>query len=460
MAEPRAPSEAEQLPRRFLFNINFVFVSALTSNTIGFFVVILLARSLGPDGRGETVLYQAAVSLGFAFLSLGIGSAAFYFVRRGEVEGRQAVEAGLNVSLLAAAIAAVAVLITAVFFDAQLADRHIPYWLAIFTVPAVIQLRLAELLLRAHGRFGAMNALEVGLPVSMCLCLGGVELAAGLTVPRAVWAWSLSYLPPLLLGYALLGRSFWPQRLAPLSLMLKMLTFGGQGQLTNLIQLFNYRLDSFLILVFVNTAGVGLYSVASSQTEGLLIIANSVGIVLLTNITGEDPYRSAALTGVVCRNTLLITAVSAAVAALIAAFWIPVVFGSDFGDAVVPYLWLLPGMAFLSASKILAAYVFSRGRPIINAWIALATLLATIPTDILLIQLFGVAGAAAGTSLGYLLGLALTALAYRHLSGAAVAEALLPRRSDASIYLDALRSLRAKLAKRRPAEVPSGTSAS
>ncbi|MPZ50523.1 MAG: oligosaccharide flippase family protein [Dehalococcoidia bacterium] len=442
----------------FLFNINFVFVTTLVSNTAGFFVAILLARALGPDGRGVTALYQAAVSLGYAFLSLGVGSAAFYFVARREISGRQAMEAGLSITLASAIISAIAVLIATVFFGDQLADKPMPFWLAIITVPAVIQLRLLESLLRAEGRFGAMNALELSLPLTMLLVLGGVELAVGLTVPRAVWAWSLAFLPSWLFGYLLVGTSFWPRGLAPLSLLLKSLRFGGQGQLANLIQLLNYRLDAFLILIFVNTAGVGLYSVATSQTEGLWIIANSVAIVLLTNITSGDADNAARVTPVVCRNTLLVTAAGALGAAFLAPIFISITFGTDYEGAVAPYLWLLPGTVALSGAKILAAYVFSRGRPIINAWIALATLIITIPTDILLIHLFGVTGAAMGASFGYCLSLVLTAIAYQRLSGNSILEALLPRPSDVVLYLDGLRSLlsRLHLVRRRAGDQPLG----
>lgn len=454
MSEAEAPTASSPLPRRFLFNINFVFVATLVSNTIGFFVVILLARALGPEGRGVTALYQAAVSLGFALLHLGIGGAAFYFVARRELSERQAMEAGLSISLFAALVSSAGVAVTALLFEQQLEGRDMPYGLAILTIPAVIQIRLVDGLLRAQGRFGAVNAVEVALPVSMLLCLGATELLAGLTVYRAVWAWSLSFLPPLLLGYALLGPASWPRAPAPLSLLVKTVRFGGQGQLTNLIQLFNNRLDVFLILVLVNTTGVGLYTVASSQTEGLWIIANSVAIVLLTNITSGDAANAARVTPIVCRNTLLVTAAGAAGAALIAGLWIPVVFGRAYSDAVAPYLLLLPGTVALSGTKILAAYVFSRGRPIINAWIALATLVATIPTDIVLISLFGVPGAAAGTSLGYGLSLALSAIAYRRLSGNPVLEALLPRRSDVALYLDAARSLLRRL--RRSSATPAG----
>jgi O-antigen/teichoic acid export membrane protein len=203
--------------------------------------------------------------------------------------------------------------------------------------------------------------------------------------------------------------------------------------------------------VFVNTAGVGLYSVASSQTEGLWTIANSVAVVLLTNITSGDADNAGRVTPVVCRNTLLVTLVGAAGAALIVGFWLPVVFGSDYQGSIAPYLLLLPGTVALSGAKILASYVFSRGRPIINAWIALATLLATLPTDIVLISLFGVPGAAAGTSLGYGLSLALTALAYRRLSGNSIVEALLPQRSDVGLYTGVLKGLLRRVGLRRAA---------
>jgi O-antigen/teichoic acid export membrane protein len=301
-----------------------------------------------------------------------------------------------------------------------------------------------------------MNLLEASLPVCMLVSLGGVELIGGLTISRAVWAWSLAFVPPWLLGYLLAGRDAWPRALAPLPLMVKMVRFGGQGQISNLIQLLNYRLDSFLILVFVNTTGVGLYSVATSQTEGLWIIANSVAIVLLTNITSGDADNAARVTPVVCRNTLLVTAAGAAGAAILAPIFISIIFGDAYQGAVTPYLWLLPGTVALSGAKILAAYVFSRGRPIINAWIALITLVVTVPLDIGLIHLFGVPGAAMGASLGYCLSLALTAIAYRRLSGNSILEAIVPRPSDLALYIDGVRSL---LRRIRPARPGSGDQA-
>ena len=229
--------------------------------------------------------------------------------------------------------------------------------------------------------------------------------------------------------------------------------FGVQSQLSNLIQLLNYRLDSYLVLFFVNTSGVGLYAVGVSLSEGMWFIANSVAVVLLTNLTAGDEAYAARMTPLICRNTLLVTALAAIPVALLAPVVVPLIFGAQYDDSVLPFILLLPGAVALAGTKVLAAYVFSRGKPLINAWISLATLVVTIAVDLVLIPLFEVPGAAAGSSLAYGVSLALSAIAYRRLSGGApILGALLPRFSDLPLYTDGVRSiLRRVLPSRTPA---------
>jgi O-antigen/teichoic acid export membrane protein len=439
------PSDSPAASGGFLFNVNLVFVATVAASGLGFVTAVLLARALGPEGRGVTALYQAAVSLGFAFLSLGIATAVVYYVGRRDISGRHAMEAGLSITLIAAALTAVGVAIAALAFNDKLADEHVPYWLTLVAIPALVQFRAAEATLRAQGRFGAMNLLEVSLPLSILACLGAVELVDGLTIHRAVVAWSLAFLPPVVIGYALLGPSQWPRGLAGRDLLWQAARFGMQGQLSNLIQLLNYRLDSYLVLLLVNAGGVGLYAVGVSLSEGMWLIANSVSVVLLTNLTAGDDQNAARMTPIVCRNTLLVTAAGSLVAAALSPFAIPTIFGHAFDDAVLPFLWLLPGTVALAGTKILAAFVFSRGRPLINAQIAFVTLVVTIVADLLLIPPFEVAGAAAASSLAYGCSLGLSAIAYRRLSGGSIADALLPRFSDTPYYVDGMHSLLGRL---------------
>jgi O-antigen/teichoic acid export membrane protein len=449
MTNPSDEPEAAPPQGGFLFNVNLVFLSTIVVYGLSFLMAVLLARTLGKDGRGITALFQAAVTLGFAFLSLGIATAAVYFVSRRQFSGRQAMETALTITLASLAITAAGVAVVGLAFADPLAEQDVPYWMALVAVPALVQFRALEAVLRGQGRFGAMNLIEITLPLTMLVFLGVTEIIWGLTVYRAIVAWSLACLPPVFIGYVMLGSRDWPRRLADANLLTPAVHFGVQGQAGNLIQLLNYRLDSYLVLWLVNAGGVGLYAVAVSFSEGLWFIANSVAVVLMTNLTaGEDEY-AARMTPLVCRNTLLVTAAGAAAAAAVSPLLIPAVFGADFEDSVLPFVLLLPGTVALAGAKVLSAYIFSRGLPLINARIALISLIVTLLLDLALIPLFEVAGAAAGASLGYCLSLALSAAAYRRLSGAPIAEALAPRLADARLYLDGINSLSQRLLRGR-----------
>jgi len=422
-------------------NVNLVFVSTLAAYAISFVAFVFIARALGPEGRGVTALFQSGVNLGFALLSLGMPQAAIYFVSRRDFERREVMQAGLSVTLFATAVTAAVVLMLYVFFDDRLAKDDLPYWLAILAMPAIVQLFLIEGVLRGQGRFGANNALDVLIPAFTLAGLIAVQVSVGLTVGRSVYTWVLTFLPVVFLGYWLVGRDAWPRGLGSRGVLGRTVRFGVQSQLSNLIQLLNYRLDAYLVLFFVNTSGVGLYAVGVSLSEGMWFIANSVAVVLLTNLTAGDEAYASRMTPLVCRNTLLVTALASIPAAAVSPVVVPLIFGADFDKSVLPFILLLPGAVALSGSKILSAYVFSRGKPMINAWIALATLVVTVGADLILIPIFDVPGAAAGASIAYVVSLTLTAIAYRRLSGGPVSAALLPRLEDAALYVDGARSI-------------------
>ena len=444
-ADPTAGGPSTGSGRSFVLNVNLVFLSTVASSAVLFVTAVLLARALGPEGRGVTVLYQSAIALAFAFASFGIAAAVVYFVARRDVTPRQALEGGLSVTFAAALLAALGVLLAALVADDRLDAEGLPYWLGLVALPAVLQHRLVEAVLRARGRFVASSALDLLQPIVALIAFAAIEATAGLTIGRAVAVWSFSFLPAVVLGYALLGPQAWPRRLAAPAALVSTVRFGVQAQSANLVQQLNYRADSYLVLIFVNAAGVGLYSIGVSLSEGMWLVANAVAIVLQTNLTAGDAAYAARTTPLVCRNALLLTGAGALAAAAVAPFVVPLVFGDAFEDAVLPFVLLLPGTVAMAGGKILAAYVFSRGRPLLNAAIALAALLVTLGADLVLIPLLEVKGAAIGASIGYGVSFVLTALVYRALSGGSLRDALLPRLADAALYVEAARSLAGRL---------------
>jgi O-antigen/teichoic acid export membrane protein len=439
-------------PRALVVDVNLVFATTIVSYGVSFLVSVLVARALGPEGRGLISLYQSAVSITFAFLNLGISVAIIYFVSRREQTPREALEQGATISLFAAGLTAVGVAVVAPFFGADLIDAEVPYWMLIVAVPASIQFVVTAVTLRAQRRFVAMNLVELAQPVVLLLLLLAVEVTVGLTSWRAIIVYSCANLGPAALGYLLLGPTAWPRGLAAPAGLVRNLVFGGQGQVGNIIQFFSYRLDSYLVLLFVDTAGVGIYAISVAMSEALWFIANAVISVMTPRLSASDPEVAAVEAARACRTTILLTALAAGSLAVLSPFLVPTLFGRSFEAAVVPFLWLLPGTVALAGAKILSGYVLSQGKPIVNSYIAGVTFLLVVVSDLSLIPPLEITGAAIASSIAYTGNLALTLLAYRRISRRPLLAALVPQPADLRAGLEIGRDL----VRRRPLAPPPG----
>jgi peptidoglycan biosynthesis protein MviN/MurJ (putative lipid II flippase) len=88
----------------------------------------------------------------------------------------------------------------------------------------------------------------------------------------------------------------------------------------------------------------------------------------------------------------------------------------------------------------------------VNTLITAVALAVTLGADIALIPAFGVNGAAAASSIAYIVHFCGALFAYQRISGHPAIDAVLPRLGDAQLYGDALRSMRDRLRHRAPVE--------
>jgi O-antigen/teichoic acid export membrane protein len=426
----------------FLGHVNFVFLTYTANAALLFGVTVVLARALGPDGRGVYALFLLSASISQAILGLGMNVSAVYFLGKRAFPLPRVVANGQQVALLAAAISATLVLIAWPVLGGWFAGRDVPYWAFAFAVPLFADYNFITTVLQGLSRFLAMNAVIIAQPLILVVLLAAGELAGDVDTTDAVLYWCAATAAATALGLALVGRDGLrlPELLrfdAP-SLGAQV-RFGVQGQLGNLAQLLNYRVDQYVVLLFVDTAAVGIYAVAVAVGQSVWFLANAVAAVLLPRLTAEHEDEAARTTALVCRNTLLVSALGALALGGISPWLIPTFFTSDFGDAVRPLLWLLPGTVVLAGSKVLSSYIFSQGRPLTNSLITLASMAVTLIADFALIPPFGIGGAAAASTIAYTTHFVLSLRAYRDISGRPVWEAVLVRREDLRRYIEIAR---------------------
>jgi O-antigen/teichoic acid export membrane protein len=185
------------------------------------------------------------------------------------------------------------------------------------------------------------------------------------------------------------------------SAMRSTLSFGFRGQVGNILQFFNYRLDMLIVNYLLGPGSVGIYTVSVGLAEVLWYFPNAVGFVIFPKAASTEPRLMNVFTPRILRKTLLLTAFGALVLALAGETLILMIYSSPFLSAYTPMLILLPGVVFLGSAKVLTNDMAGRGYPHYNSLNAGLALVITVGLDIALIPRYGVPGAALASSIAY-----------------------------------------------------------
>ncbi|MEL7354860.1 MAG: lipid II flippase MurJ [Cyanobacteria bacterium J06560_5] len=182
--------------------------------------------------------------------------------------------------------------------------------------------------------------------------------------------------------------------------------YGYKIAFSNIVASLNYRIDILLISYFLGVQAVGIYVVAVQIAEKLWFFSQSASTVLLPKLAAfykseNEQMSEKAPTLTVFGLTSLFTLLSAMVTAFLSPRFIPLLFGADFDLSATVLFFLLPGVVFLSASRIFANDIAARGHPELNLYSSVLVLFSNAALNVLLIGKYGVIGAAVATSVAY-----------------------------------------------------------
>jgi O-antigen/teichoic acid export membrane protein len=421
----------------------------------GLFVgLLLIARALGPSGRG-TVAFIAVTSLLLAWIArLGVGEATIVFAAQ-----RPHARPILLANILAFAAIAGSVSGALVCGALVLAPSIRPPGLGGAELAALGLSVLAAALADAGYKFVAACSrfrLHAFVTITTSWAYAGaiatVWAVFGLTAARAAFAWAAVH---VLRALVLFSASAIGVGLRPpgLPLFRDSLRFGLRAWVGTLADDLNFRVDQILVAVIASETALGIYAVAVNAYEVLLYLPGGAATALLPLIAGSPRELRAERTLHAFRSVALITAASVVIAALLGPALLPAAFGSRFEDSVVPFLLLLPGVLGAVLLAIFTTALVASSAPGLSSLGPLASLSVGLALDLALIPRFGASGAAAAASAAFFAGGVTALLAYRTREHFHWRALVLPRRGD----LDILRALVAALPRRRPASAPIGS---
>ena len=418
----------------------------LASRALVFFLSlvtnVVLARALGPDGRG---LYALAVILPSVLVlaaNLGVGNALTYYLARRTYDTSAVI--GQTTSLaLVLGVASFAVLVALVtLFGSQLLPGvpHNLVLLAGASLPLALFFYYCLSFTQGMEAFWAYNSLYVINAAAVLVFLGALVFFPG-SVTVAVVAWSVSWVPTAVLGLWWLAH--WGRlnvRFDP-KMSRSLLRFGIVGYLSFLTNFFNFRLGTFLVNIFRNAAQVGLYTIAVTLAETIYQVSVSAAIVLAPRVAAGEAVEGDKATGRVSRMVLVISLAAAVALGAVAPLLIRVLFGSRFAGSAIAVWLLLPGIVAFSVSRVLSSYLLGRNKQHIDFGASLAGLVVTIALDLLLIPPYGFGGAAAASSVAYTVTLLVNLVWVVRHSTLGAGDLLLPSWEDFRIILVRTRAL-------------------
>lgn len=400
----------------------------------------LLARALGPEGRGEVASAFVYFTLGVSVVGLGVPLAISHDVANA-IHDRGAVLATARRFTLWTV--PVSILIALVLIEGPLrfiSGDRLGVAALLGALPLGVLAACLSLFLVGDGSLRDLARVQV-VPVMLQTIVTVTAYATGnLTVNSYLIILLASTLGAVVIAWRAIGvRPTSPLPLRPF------VRFGLRGYGACLAMVGSLRLDQALLGPLQGSQALGFYAVSVTLSLLPYTIARAVASRSFTVVAALEPCRRADKVSEYVRLTLLTGAVCAAAVAAVSPIMVPILYGEVFSQAVLPLLVLLPGVVLLCGSATACSSLVAVGHPGSSMRAEMAGLAVTLVGLPVVVPLFGIIGAAALSSGAY----TVTFLLYRRELRSIGPTRLFPQRSD-------VRELPPLLLGRHLARTPSG----
>ena len=395
---------------------------------------VVLARGLGPEARGDYALITLVPLIAVTVANGGIGLAAIHRVGRtpqaAATAATNAIVFSLAASVATAGILAALAAPLRTLYPA--AYSYLP--LIVIAVPQALSYLLLQALLQATRAFVASAALVVVSYALQLAALSWLVLGAHLGLPGAVAAWFVAHLTVAIATAVVTWRTLGLAPFDPAALRADV-TFGAVSWAGNIALLATTRASLLVAGAMLDAAQVGVLAMAIVLAELIWNVPEAAAFSLAPFVARFGEGRSELITPMVTRVVLALSAVAAVLVALVADWLVVALFGAEYADAAGVLRVLLPGIIGLAMAKVLAADLLGRGRPELTLRALLAAAAVAVLTSATLVPIAGPLGAAAASTIAYLVAGAALLATYVRVAGIAVGELLVPRMSDVSLLV-------------------------
>ncbi|MCD1144957.1 hypothetical protein LQU92_06835 [Kocuria sp. LUK] len=329
---------------------------------VGLITGPLLARALGPEGRGELASVLQPLTVIDAILLAGVPTAVTFFVGRGQGFSAIRKYVGTVVILTVGVTAIIMFLYSSRISDITGMSRGF-----IFLIWCTSFLGLLIALQRSVLQgWGALGRLDTERALFAVLRLFSISFLVFIGITQ-VEPYVIGYLLPGLIAALVLfpklnslrgsvQRSMPKARPIEAKAFYVYVLFAGSGQIANVL---NSRLDQAALPLFLDARDLGMYAVAVTVAEIPLILSTVTSRNLLSETSKGSPRRVVLNTAVLGNG---LVGLSAAILWVAAPFVTTILFGDEFAPASNLIRILVIGTLFSSLTASVGSVFAGTGR--------------------------------------------------------------------------------------------------
>jgi O-antigen/teichoic acid export membrane protein len=396
--------------------------------------VVIVARTLGPTGRGGVAFLTAIAWFTSNMATFGIQEANANLAGAEPGSRRSLATNSVLLALFFGLGAAVFLVALIAVFPGVAGDSPSNLlWLTFASLPVLVLGIYMRFLVQADYGFGITNLAWLITPVANVSMNGVLAVVGLLSVGTAVATWIAGQTMATILLLAYVGSRMAGFGSPDWGLLKRALAFGVQSHAGRAMLLGNYRLDQWLLGAISGSRQLGLYSVAVAWAEALWFLPTTLSAVQRPDLVRAAKREAGRRAAFIFRSAVVVSVLSGAAMLLLAPFLCIMVFGEDFRDSILYLRILVLGVFGVVALKLLGNALTAQRRPVLASGAIGAGFAATIVLDVILIPPYGALGAAVASSLAYTAGGVAIAVIFCRALDTPLAE-LVPRRGEFSLY--------------------------
>lgn len=358
---------------------------------------------LGPAGRGSLFAGVQTSGLAVTFGALSIGEGLIYSLGkrktdRSEVFGTILLLCGTLSLILVALLYPLLVLLGDLVFDEAL-GRLIPVLIGL--VPAMVIEYVGLSALKGLKEFTVSNKLSIYSKLAILISLASGFFTFGASIEVALYCYlasmTLTSMALLAVIYFVCGKKIKSNfRALP-----EIAAFGAKVHLGTALNEAEYRLDIYILLLFLNSSAVGLYTVATVMGQILWYVSNSINTVLYPYVVSSSESSREEFSLRIIKTSFLCNLIILTSLLIFGSYFIELLYGEEFSYSYAVFVMLAPGLLFDTLSRGIFSWLKGVGQPLAQTKISVLTLGMNLALNLLLIPKFGLIGAAAASTLTY-----------------------------------------------------------